>query len=219
MNGKVQLLAICTVAIATLFSPVDSFAAAKKNKPLVLCNKAGNLLIKKKCGKKETLVNASALTSIASTSLKEVIQGSKGPQGAQGPQGPQGAQGPQGPQGPRGLPGPQGFQGPPGSPGPAGPPGGFDFAACHQVVSGLQNAGSNTVGTAALDCGSNEYLLDSWAGVLPNDQTYNVPFIQSKSITLDSNGVPVGVTYTAAQAVNSFSLGFKITASIVCCQR
>jgi hypothetical protein len=184
--------------------PLNSYAAKKKKEvPSIICNKDGNFTVKRKCAKGETQVNALSLSSIAVTNIGTI-------QGAEGPQGSQGATGLQGPAGPIGATGPQG---------PAGQPGTFDFAGCHQIATGFINAATNKVASATLNCAGGEYLVDSSAGVNPNDVTYNIPFLQSKSVSFDSNKVPTGVTYTAAQAVNTANQGFSIVISIICCLR
>jgi len=189
-------------AAALIFTPCKVYAASAD----LVCSNGVELRIRKKCKTGETVISVASLANIASSNIG-VLQGVPGPQGPQGHQGPQGPQGPIGPQGPTG---PQG---------PAGPPGGFDFAGCRLVATGLTNTASNTTASTGLDCDSGEYLMDSWAGVNPIGLSYNIPFIQSKSVHLDGAKVPVGVTFTAAQAVNTFDFGFKIAVSIVCCQR
>jgi len=199
---KYVVFALTAVAVLLSNSTVGSAATSA-----VLCLKKTTITVRPKCLRGEKRVSLSNLASASVQSI-QTTQGATGPQGPQGPQGVSGVQGVQGPTGPIGV---------------TGAPGGFDFASCYSKPSAIFPGGVNQTRDVSLSCNSTttEYMQTSSFGVSPIGSSINKPFLQSKQVLFDpaTNGIPVGVTYTIFQGVNSNLNPFAVQVFIVCCAR
>lgn len=135
--------------LACFFAIVASAAIAHAE---VVCQTStGDLVVRKKCKRKETKFSYSSVSSAIPAS-----SGAAGPVGAQGPAGPVGAQGAQGVQGVSGVIG---------NTGPKGSRGSLDFSACRRVQDTKSNILNETISslTGAVAC-------DPFTEFLFNDQ-------------------------------------------------
>lgn len=201
------LTVILSFAVCALSLNTPAYAAKKKKTVNVLCAQAsGALVTKPKCKKNERKIGLGDLGTVVSESIAGGIQG---PQGAQGPQGPVGIQGIQGPSGSQGAQG------------PAGNPGSFNLNDCYEKTGPISNVGANAVNFSSVSCNvpASQFMLSSSIGMAPIGSTVNKPYIQSKDLILDISGkYPVGVTYSAFQAVSGGS-SYGIQVFIICCNK
>lgn len=183
-------ISLCAIVLAILTHSSTAHAITLPSG--VLCVKKGAIAVKSKCAKGEKRLSLANLPTLASIN-SIVVQGTQGPQGVQGPAGTPGA------------------------------PGGFDFATCYSKVSPLTNLSSNAVGTTTVSCNSTstQYMASSGFDVGPVGAVGNKPFLQAKDIILDpaTSKIPVGVTYTIIQGVNTNNAGFSVQSNIICCNR
>jgi len=218
--------------------PATSSLAAPKNKPepgLRICqNSKGELLVRTKCKKSESRLDASALLAKPTDNVSSLAgppgaDGPQGPEGIQGPAGPEGMPGPEGPQGPEGVQGPAGMQGPagldgapglpgaPGADGVQGPAGIVNVGQCRDKRSNVVTTA--TAGTADYEreaevlCDETEFLLTHGFSVIAG--TTDRAYAKNIEVIMDGR-IPLGV-HVVASATTAKT--FSLQATAICCPR
>lgn len=131
----------------------------------------GRILVRSKCKSKETTLNVTELTEVASAGAQPGPQGAQGPQGETGPQGPQGIR---------------------------GEAGGIDAVRCRIVESSAPSmlVGSFQVAIVQANCDPEAEIMVTWGYHFANPGT--VALLRSAKLLSEDGKVADGVTVTTA---------------------